>query len=145
MSSTTPLSEYVVDTVALILRLEARRMGMQARQRFIEMEQGAARLYVPTIVFAEILYLAERKRITTTLAKAHAYLLQFPYCVEAPLTLAIAITAQTIDDIPELHDRLIAATALHRQLPLLTNDTKIGASTHVQTIWHRFTSTLGRK
>jgi len=76
-------------------------MGMQARQRFIEMEQGAARLYVPTIVFAEILYLAERKRITTTLAKAHAYLLQFPYCVEAPLTLAIAITAQTIDDIPE--------------------------------------------
>jgi predicted nucleic acid-binding protein len=129
------MNEYVVDTVALVLRLESRQMGGQARQRFVDMEQGNARLHVPTIVFAEILYLAERKRITTTLAAARAYLSRFPNCLEAPLTLAVTITAQRITDIPELHDRLIAATALHLQLPLLTNDIKISASNHVQTLW----------
>lgn len=32
MSNITPVNEYVVDTVALILRLESRQMGAQARQ-----------------------------------------------------------------------------------------------------------------
>lgn len=99
------------------------------------MEQGNARFHVPTIVFAEILYLAERKRITTTIVAARTYLSRFPNCLEAPLTLAVTLTAQRITDIPELHDRLIAAPALHLQIPLLTNDMKIGASRHVQTLW----------
>lgn len=135
MSSTTPRHEYVIDTVALVLRLESRQMGNQAQQKFMDAEQGLARLYVPTMVFAEILYLAERKRITCSLADIHTYLNRFPTCVEAPLTLAITFAAQRVTDIPELHDRLIAATAFHLHLPLLTNDTKIIASRHVQTLW----------
>jgi hypothetical protein len=35
-------------------------MGNQAQQKFMDAEQGLARFYVPTMVFAEILYLAER-------------------------------------------------------------------------------------
>jgi predicted nucleic acid-binding protein len=50
-------------------------------------------------------------------------------------SFAIIATAQAITDIPELHDRLIAATAVHLRLPLITNDTKISNSAHVQTIW----------
>jgi len=129
------MNEYVVDTVALILRLESRQMGSQARQTFVDVEQNQARLHVPTIVFAEILYLAERKRITTTLSAVQAYFSHFTNCVEAPLTLAIMMTAQQITDIPELHDRLIAATALHLKLPLLTNDPKIAASSYIKTLW----------
>lgn len=135
MSSTTPRHEYVIDTVALVLRLESRQMGNQAQQKFMDAEQGLARLHVPTMVFAEILYLAERKRITCSLVDVHAYLHRFPTCTEAPLTLAIALAAQRVTDIPELHDRLIAATAFHLNLPLLTNDTKISASRYVQTLW----------
>lgn len=135
MSSATLINEYVVDTVALILHLEARVMGSQAQQIFKDMEQNKVRLHVPTMVFAEILYLAERKRITTTIMDAQAYLSRFTHCNEAPLTLAIILAAQQITDIPDLHDRLIAATALHHQLPLLTNDTKISASTYVHTLW----------
>lgn len=40
-------------------------------------------------------------------------------------------TAAEIDDIPELHDRLIAATAKYLDLPLITNDPEIGASRHI--------------
>lgn len=135
MSSATPANEYVVDTVAFVLRLESRQMGSQARQKFVEAEQGHTRLYVPTMVFAEILYLAERKRISCSLVDARAYLSRFTTCVEAPLTLAVILAAQHVTDIPELHDRLIAATALHLNLPLLTNDTKIVAARSVQTLW----------
>jgi len=55
------MNEYVVDTVARVLRLEARVMGSQAQQIFVDMEQGKARLHVPTMVFAEILYLADER------------------------------------------------------------------------------------
>lgn len=57
------MNEYVADTVALILRLEKRTMGQQARQAFVDIERGAGRLYIPSMVFAEILYLAERKAL----------------------------------------------------------------------------------
>lgn len=129
------MNEYVADTVALILRLEKRTMGQQARQAFVDIERGAGRLYIPSMVFAEILYLAERKRIVATLADVDGYLRHYPTCVEAPLTFAIVATAQQIDDIPELHDRLIAATAVYLHRPLLTNDSVIRTTTAVQTLW----------
>lgn len=37
--------------------------------------------------------------------------------------------------IPELVDRIIAATAVHLKLPLLTTDASIEASERVQTVW----------
>jgi predicted nucleic acid-binding protein len=35
---------------------------------------------------------------------------------------------EPLHDIPELHDRLIAATAMHLDLPLITNDPVISKS-----------------
>ncbi len=53
------------------------------------------------------------------------------------LTVGIAdslsqISRQTVPDMP---DRIIAATALHLNLPLVTKDQKIKALTSIQTIW----------
>lgn len=110
-------------------------MGSEAQRHFVEMEQGQALLHVPTMVFAEILYLADRKRIAITLADVQEYLKRFPNCVESPITMDVIVAAQRITDVPELHDRLIAATALQLQVPLITNDTKIRASRFVDTIW----------
>lgn len=132
---TQPPRLYVADTVALILRLENRAMGTAAQQAFQTVEAGQDQLFLPTMVFAEIMYLAERKRITASLRDVEQYLTTHATCREAPLTLAIVKAAQTITDIPELHDRLIAATAIHYNATLLTNDTIITASTHIQTLW----------
>lgn len=52
-----------------------------------------------------------------------------------PLTQTIITHSFSIDDIPEPHDRLIAGTASHRQLPLITNDPVISHSQHVTVIW----------
>ena len=135
MTSDSPAARYVVDTVALILHLEERSMGSAARQAFADTAQGRAEMYIPAMVLAEILYLTERGRITATLTDAKRYLDEHPQCREAPLDLDVVAMARTITDIPELHDRLIAATAIHLGAPLITNDAKIRASSHLETRW----------
>lgn len=136
ITTTTPSTPlYAADTVALILRLEKRTMGANALQAFLTVEQGQAELLLPAMVYTEIMYLAERKRIIATVGDVERYLARHTTCREAPLILAIVKVAQTIRDIPELHDRLIAATAIYHNATLLTNDTTILASTSVQTLW----------
>ena len=51
-----------------------------------------------------------------------------------PLSFDIIKTASTINDIPELHDRLIAATAKYLELPLISNDPEIRDSEHVKVL-----------
>lgn len=41
----------------------------------------------------------------------------------------------SVDDVPELHDRIIVATAEHLGALILTSDAVIERSRHVETIW----------
>lgn len=135
MSSAIPVSEFVTDTMALVLRLEQRRLGSRAKTLFDAMETGTAMIHVPSLVFAEILYLSEKRRIALTLHSVEDYFARFPNCRELPLSFSVIQTAAEIDDIPELHDRLIAATARSRGVELITNDPVIQLSAFVQTVW----------
>lgn len=122
------------DTMALVLRLEQRRLPQRVRAIFTEAEQGQRHLSIPAMVLAEIGYLSERGRIDVTLDDVNTYCTH-AMIEEAPLTQAIVIHSFGIDDIPELHDRLIAGTASYRQVPLLTNDPVISRSQHLTVIW----------
>jgi predicted nucleic acid-binding protein len=57
--------------------------------------------------------------------------------VVVPLDLAIAQTLRQVprDIVPEMPDRIIAATAQYLNLPLVTRDLRIQALTTIQTIW----------
>jgi predicted nucleic acid-binding protein len=123
--------------MALVLRLEQRRLGSRAKALFEAMETGTAVIYVPSLVFAEILYLSEKRRITLTLHSVEDYLARFPNCRELPLSFNVIQTAAEIDDI-ELHDRLIAATARSRNVELITNDPVIQTSAFVRAVLVRF-------
>ncbi len=61
MTSSTHASEFVTDTMGLVLRIEQRRLPSPVKAIFDAVESGNATVYVPTMVFAEILYLAEKK------------------------------------------------------------------------------------
>ena len=135
MSNSTPTSEFVTDTMGLVLRLEGRRMSATARAIFEAVEAGQATLHVPGMVFAEILYLSEKRRISISLRDVAEYLNRYPRCHECPFSLAIAQAAGEITDIPELHDRVIAATARWLGLPLITNDPVIQASAALSAVW----------
>jgi predicted nucleic acid-binding protein len=135
MTNASPVSNFVADTMGLVLRIEQRKMSQAAKSIFEAAESGQATIFIPSLVFAEILYLSEKKRIALSLNEIVNYLRQYPHFKEYPLDLAVVQAAEKITDIPELHDRLIAGTAHALDLKLITNDPIIQASTFLKTIW----------
>lgn len=126
---------YVADTMAVVLRLEKRRVSVQVKKVFVRAEAGDLELFIPAMVLAEIGYLSERKRIDTSLEDAMSYVAKWDTISIEPISARIVVTTFEISDIPELHDRIIAATAIHCNASLITNDPVIAASTFVKTLW----------
>lgn len=90
---------------------------------------------IPAMVLAEIGYLSERNKIDTNLHEIHDYCKKFPTVTIEPITAEVIYRSFEIDDIPELHDRIIAGTAFSINLELITNDPMIIKSKYVSTIW----------
>ncbi|MGB3181678.1 MAG: PIN domain-containing protein [Cyclobacteriaceae bacterium] len=126
---------YVCDTMALVLWLENRKLPQAIRFIFTEIIHERARLLIPAMVLAEIGYLSEKGRIGLTLYDITLWTEKLSTVEVAAVSSAVTNQAFVITDIPELHDRIIAATAAEYSAPLLTNDPKIKASKFVKTIW----------
>jgi predicted nucleic acid-binding protein len=128
------MNKYVADTMAIILWIEKRKMPQKAKGIFGMAENSEAMLYVPAMVFAEIGYLSEKSKIDITLQDAFSYVNDhgFHFCA---MDIEIIRNAFEINDIPELHDRLIAAAGKVYGCPVITNDSKIIASKFVSTVW----------
>ena len=135
MTNATLASEFVTDTIGLVLRIERRQLSEKAKLIFDSVESGSTIVYIPVIVFAEILYLSEKRRIRTSVDEVEDYLTKYPNYKEYSLNFAVIQSAAEITDIPELHDRLIAATARHLNRELITNDSLIQAAAFVKTVW----------
>lgn len=129
----------VTDTHGLIWYLEdSPRLGSGARAAFDACDRGESIIYVPTICLVEIIYLQEKGRIPADL-KA-----QLEAALEAGTTglilasltpeVANAVAGVPRSDVPDMPDRIIAATALHLGLPLISRDRAIPLSA-VQTVW----------
>ena len=96
-------------------------------------------IYISAISIVEIVYLTEKNKIPEA---ALEQLLQTLSDSDASLVVALLdkSVAQSLAKIPrltvpEMGDRIIAATALHLSLPLVTKDYKIRALSVIQTIW----------
>ena len=126
----TPMKDrYVADTMAVVLRLEKRRVSVQMKEVFVRAEAGHVELCIPAMVLAEIGYLSEKMRIDTSLESAMSYVEKCDTISVEPITAQIVVRAFEISDIPELHDRILAATAIHRNAPLIT------VSKFLKTLW----------
>lgn len=128
-------TKYITDTMTLVLRLERRKLPNRIKEIFEQAEKGENEIYIPAIVLAEIGYLSEKKRIEITLNDVKNYFIQYKSIKEKKLTFMTIEKAFMINDIPELHDRIIAGSALEHNIELLTNDPKIQHSKFVTTIW----------
>lgn len=128
-------SNFVTDTMALILRLERRKSSRKVKAIFEGVEKAKFTMIIPAMVLAEIGYLSERNRIDTNLREVYDYCKTYPAFKIEAITENIIYKSFEIDDIPELHDRIIAGTAYHKDLELLTNDPIISNSQYVSTIW----------
>ena len=126
------MSNYVTDTQGLVKFMMGKKViNDAAHQAYLSADKGEATIIIPAIVLMEVMYLFEKNRIEIGLLQTEDLMESQNYQFE-PLSFEILKTAAEIDDIPELHDRLIADTARHLDLPLITNDPVIGRSKFVQ-------------
>jgi PIN domain nuclease of toxin-antitoxin system len=133
------MPDVVTDTHGLIWYLEdSLRLGPAARRAFDACDRGDIVIYVPTICLVEIVYLHEKGRISANLKAQLDAELQAGSSglVLADLTVEVANAVARVprSEVPDMPDRIIAATALHLGLPLISRDGKIRLS-DVNTIW----------
>ena len=127
---------YLADTVAIVRHLgQRRKLGKTADQILTEADNGLHHIYISTITLMEVLYLAEANRIAISLSQLVSHISSSNNYSIVPVDEAVVLTAVAINDVPELHDRIIVATAKYLNAPLLTGDGVISKSTHVQTVW----------
>ncbi|MEN3331267.1 MAG: hypothetical protein V7641_632 [Blastocatellia bacterium] len=125
----------VADTHALIWYLmEPTLLSKMAYQSLSQ----ARFIYVSAISVVEIRYLIEKGTVTEIAFQNIIDFLSDPNVtlklVPLDLDIALALSQISRKVVPDMPDRIIAATALRFGLPLVTRDTKIRA-TSIQTIW----------
>ncbi len=128
------MNSYVTDTQALVKFMMGKKViNNRSHQAFIDADSGNGVIIIPAIVLMEVLYLFEKNRIPVDLIQTEELINGKNYQFE-PLSFEILKTASEITDIPELHDRLISATARYLDLPIITNDPLIIASEFVTVV-----------
>ncbi|MGL5834365.1 MAG: type II toxin-antitoxin system VapC family toxin [Waterburya sp.] len=130
----------IADTHAIIWYLvEPERLSQVALDALEGSITAGEPVYISVISLIEICYLIEKRRITSDLLQRIQEVLNEPNpsLVVAPINLAISLAVQNIDrdSVPDMPDRIIAATALHLNLSLVTRDRKIQAEQSIVTIW----------
>jgi len=128
------MDRFVTDTQALVKFMMGKKViNDRSHQAFQSADKGEATIIISAVVLMEVLYLFEKNRIDIGLLQTEDLFKSQNYQFE-PLSFEILNTASEINDIPELHDRLIAATARYLGLPLITNDPVIRDSRFVEVL-----------
>lgn len=132
------LTDYLVDTVAFVRYLQD-KLPAKADSAFREAESGRGHLFLPQIALAEFVYLALRGRLRGP--KPEVQVRE----VLHNLTASSAFTVSSMPPdawelflglaIPEMHDRLIAAEAVSRRAPIISNDAAFDGVTGTSRIW----------
>jgi len=129
----------VLDTHTVLWYLEnSKELSAVARTTIEEAVRDARDVHVSAISLVETVYLVERRRLPLNALERLRSALNDPNSglFIAPVDAGIADALPNIsrDVVPDMPDRIIAATALHLGLPLVTRDRRL-QSAGIQTIW----------
>ena len=129
---------FVIDTVALVRYLED-RLPKAAQAAFRAAEAGRARLFLPQIALGEFIYIALRGKVDGALSSATiqetvqqvlgSSFISVEGFPESGWEIMIGL------QIPELHDRIIAADALARGFALVSNDPAFDTVDGLAVVW----------
>lgn len=127
--------EYLADTVTIVRHMRGRRLGPRAAHILDQADLGQHTIDISAITLMEVLYLSQRRRIELRLRELLTRVAASPNYAIIPIGPEIVGFAEDVDDVPELHDRILVATAGWLQVPILTSDRVIAQSSHAEAIW----------
>ena len=127
---------YVTDTHSLIWFItESSSLSSKVKEIFEKAEKGENIIVIPTIVLAEMIHISERKGFEESLNKIiHMVNTSTNYLIY-DLEVAVVLECRSLIKIPEMHDRIITATARILKAKVLTKDKEIKDSNYIETIW----------
>lgn len=130
---------YVTDTHPIIWHLTAdANLGGNARRIFEEADKGIHTIWIPSIVLVEVVYICEKKGILQGDAGPFLnHLANSPNYPVAPLDVQIVQEMQRIPraTITGMPDRIIVATSIRLQAPLISTDQAITNSGLITVVW----------
>ena len=133
------MSAVLADTHAALWYLfEPTRLSVAADAALTGAVQSGSFIYISVITVIEVRYLVEKYELPATVWNDLPVALADPavpvesLAVDLDVGRAVERIARSI--VPDLPDRILAATALVHNLPLVTADTKI-QSAPITTIW----------
>jgi PIN domain nuclease of toxin-antitoxin system len=129
----------VADThTALWYLLKNPRLSATARQFMDDAAAAGHDIVLSPISLAEIVYLVEKNRLPASAYHELKNALADPDCVieEAPFTVEIVDAMRQVPraDVPDMPDRIVAATGVYLGVPVISCDGRIRSS-NVYTVW----------
>jgi len=127
--------KYVTDTHSLVWYfLEDARLGNRALKAF-ESTVESGEVIVPTVVLAEIMFISKKGRTPISFQETVNKIGEYKNFEIVTLDVDILVVADRLDVDLEMHDKLIAATAIMHKATLITKDTQIRDAQVVRTVW----------
>ena len=129
-------ARFIVDTHALWWYLSSsHRLTAAASAVFRLAETGNATIIVPAIAVAEFYFLSAKLGRSVPPSELLAALDAVDGIELSDLARAQLERLDHFPEIPEMHDRLIAAEAAALDAPVITRDETLAASQQIETIW----------
>ncbi len=134
------MKQYVADTHSMIWHLtQDRRLSRRARKILDSADKGYDQVLVPSIALVEAVFLVQRQRVPERAITALFALSEDQQASIRVVPLDMAV-AEAVGDfgpaaIPDMPDRIIAATARALDVPLITADPIIAESDLVDVVW----------
>lgn len=130
------MSLFVADTHALAWYFTgAGKLGSEALDVFRASASGRGLIVVPTIVLAELMWISEKKRIGLEFHELVDRIEASQNFEVYPFDMEVLRTAERIRSIPELHDRIVVATAMLVGAKVLSKDEDLRQSGIVEVVW----------
>jgi len=129
---------YVSDTHSLIWYMtNDPKLSYKAKEIFRRADDGEEIIFIPCIIFFELFYLTEKRKIPIDFDEFLAMIPQSENYKVEPLCLSIIQKSREIPrkKIPDPWDRLIAATSMHLRFPLITHDESLRRLRSIRAIW----------
>jgi len=127
--------DYVTDTHSIIWYFtDDPRLSQHALEAFEKTIQEGV-IIIPSVVLAEIMYIAGKGKITLTFDQTLQRIDSYENFIVAALDLDILKLADKIKAELEMHDKLILATALYHNASLITRDPLIRDSGVCPIVW----------